>query len=273
MTLTDSPAAGEACGACGGLFPTLVDVFAHPCPATAARRRIGSVIVETADNGFGAPTTRSVDRATEAQVRYLTNLARLAGVEVDTATLTKAEASAKIDRLRADVDGRPAPAPAAGDHRPNRYPGTCRTCRAEVAVGAGRIEKLDGKWATYHLPGGCPERPAPAPAAAPAAPLPDVPAGRYAVDNAEGVLRFYVVDRPDEGRWAGRTFVSVLASDERHPVKGDAARAVLAKIAEDPRAASIRFGRELGVCGVCGRTLTDEASRAAGIGPVCAGKF
>lgn len=30
------------------------------------------------------------------------------------------------------------------------------------------------------------------------------------------------------------------------------------------------FGRLYGVCGVCGRTLTDEASIAAGIGPVCA---
>ncbi|MES2342166.1 MAG: DUF6011 domain-containing protein [Pseudomonadota bacterium] len=28
----------------------------------------------------------------------------------------------------------------------------------------------------------------------------------------------------------------------------------------------------MGECGRCGRTLTDEASRAAGIGPVCASK-
>lgn len=34
--------------------------------------------------------------------------------------------------------------------------------------------------------------------------------------------------------------------------------------------ASNRNGRELGHCGVCGRTLTDEESRARGIGPICA---
>lgn len=33
------------------------------------------------------------------------------------------------------------------------------------------------------------------------------------------------------------------------------------------------FGAIYGVCCVCGRTLTDENSIAAGIGPICAGKF
>lgn len=33
------------------------------------------------------------------------------------------------------------------------------------------------------------------------------------------------------------------------------------------------FGRLYGTCCVCGKTLTDESSIAAGIGPVCASKF
>lgn len=33
------------------------------------------------------------------------------------------------------------------------------------------------------------------------------------------------------------------------------------------------YGKLYGVCCVCGRDLTDEASIAAGIGPICAGKF
>lgn len=102
--------------------------------------------------------------------------------------------------------------------------------------------------------------------------LPDVPAGRYAVDTEEGHLAFYRVDRPTEGAWAGRTFVKVQASDELHPVRGGAAASVLRKIAVDPAAASLRYGREIGSCGVCGRTLTDEDSRARGIGPICAEK-
>lgn len=105
---------------------------------------------------------------------------------------------------------------------------------------------------------------------APAA-LPDVPAGRYAIE-ADGVVKFYRVDRPTEGRWAGRTFVKVQASDDLHPVRGEGARQVLEAIAVDPREASLRYGREIGACGVCGRTLTDETSRANGIGPICASK-
>lgn len=103
----------------------------------------------------------------------------------------------------------------------------------------------------------------------------DVPAGRYAVENEDGVLRFYRVDKPEEGRWAGRTFVSVQASDDWFPVKArDSRNAILAKIqADGPREASMRYGREIGHCGICGRTLTDNESIARGIGPVCAQKF
>jgi hypothetical protein len=101
---------------------------------------------------------------------------------------------------------------------------------------------------------------------------PTVPAGRYAVETEEGHLAFYRVDCPTEGTWAGRTFVKVQASDELHPVRGAAAASVLRKIAVDPAAASLRYGREIGSCGVCGRTLTDEDSRARGIGPICAEK-
>jgi hypothetical protein len=100
-----------------------------------------------------------------------------------------------------------------------------------------------------------------------------VPAGRYSI-ICDGTVKFYRVDKPTEGRWAGRTFVKVQASGEFYPVRNSMARAeILFAIAHDVRAASIRYGRELGVCGVCGRTLTNEESRAAGIGPVCAGRL
>ena len=48
------------------------------------------------------------------------------------------------------------------------------------------------------------------------------------------------------------------------------ARALQAILDQGVRECAIAYGRELGVCGVCGRTLTDENSREAGIGPVCA---
>jgi hypothetical protein len=35
----------------------------------------------------------------------------------------------------------------------------------------------------------------------------------------------------------------------------------------------VRYGRATGNCSCCGRELTDPASIAAGIGPVCAEKY
>lgn len=105
-------------------------------------------------------------------------------------------------------------------------------------------------------------------------PIPDVPAGRYAVTGEQGQTVFLKVDRPAEGTYAGRTFVKVQASDEYHPMALPVAKALLAKILADGlKAASIRYGKELGFCGVCGRILTDETSRAEGIGPKCAQRF
>lgn len=99
--------------------------------------------------------------------------------------------------------------------------------------------------------------------------LPDVPEGRYAVE-VDGVLKFYSVDVSDNG------FVKafVWASDEQHELPFKAMVAVLDLIvAVTPLEASKAFGRAIGKCGKCHRTLTDPNSRAAGIGPVCAGRL
>lgn len=144
---------------------------------------------------------------------------------------------------------------------------------AQVGAGAASISKRDASALIGRLK--ALQAPAPAQVTAkadsPAESTVAVPEGRYAVE-VDGVLKFFKVDCPTEGRWAGYTFIKVQASDEWYPVGRASRQAILAKIAEDPKAASIRYGHELGACGVCGRTLTDEASRAAGIGPVCAEK-
>lgn len=99
----------------------------------------------------------------------------------------------------------------------------------------------------------------------PAAPV-QVADGRYAVEH-QGALKFFKVTN---GRKAGFIFLDVQASDEWHSIRNlTYIREVLALIAVDAKAAMVRYGHELGVCGMCGRTLTDEASRAAGLGPVC----
>jgi hypothetical protein len=113
-------------------------------------------------------------------------------------------------------------------------------------------------------------------AIAPGAPTQDaeVPAGRYAVvDPTDGVIKFYRLDRPTEGRWAGYVFLKVQASDELHPIRNHAHRdSILAAISTDIDGCAAAYGQLLGKCYACGRTLTDETSRALGIGPDCRAK-
>jgi hypothetical protein len=97
--------------------------------------------------------------------------------------------------------------------------------------------------------------------------------GRYAIHNgpkADNGISFYKVDRPDEGRWAGKTFVKQLLSDNETRLSVARAYAVLTALAADPQGAMLLYGQKIGQCGHCGRTLTNEDSRARGIGPICA---
>lgn len=105
---------------------------------------------------------------------------------------------------------------------------------------------------------------------APRPKLPEVPDGRYAVDNKDGETAFYRV-RVSK---TGYVTVVVMASDEERELPFVVARSVLRKIESDGvLEATARYGKEIGECGLCGRTLTDEVSRAAGIGPVCASRM
>lgn len=111
--------------------------------------------------------------------------------------------------------------------------------------------------------------------------FPEVADGRYAISKTAGQiagdeahspgadsrLMFYSVKK---GKHV--TFVDAWASDARWPVKNATEKLrILTAIAADPDAGP-RFGREIGKCYVCGRTLTDETSRSLGIGPVCRGE-
>lgn len=103
--------------------------------------------------------------------------------------------------------------------------------------------------------------------------LPDVPAGSYAIDgsdDAENSIMFVEV-------WRGRTgFVKVYhqTGPNRTQMAWAAVPGILARIeAAGVREAMERYGLELGVCGRCHRPLTNDDSRARGIGPVCASKL
>lgn len=108
---------------------------------------------------------------------------------------------------------------------------------------------------------------------------------RYAVENMEGDLTFIKVDHLDDGKWAGWVFVKQVvggADDRNLPRLGSQKpgalyqgtfERLLLKVLADPVGAAQRYGLELGECSVCGRTLTDADSRAAGIGPKCAERY
>lgn len=100
-----------------------------------------------------------------------------------------------------------------------------------------------------------------------------VPPGRYALPNGKDSLNkhsFYIVQRPDEGKWAGKTFVKRYSSDDETAIPIAQAVNILSKIAADPMGAMLLFGQLEAHCGHCGRRLTNDDSRARGIGPVCA---
>lgn len=103
--------------------------------------------------------------------------------------------------------------------------------------------------------------------------------GHYAVQDGD-TLRFLRVSvrsaapRGVSGSHGRRVFLDEQASDELYPVRAVARQiALLRLIVADPRAALVRYGHEIGKCGVCNRTLTDADSRAAGIGPTCASRL
>lgn len=97
-----------------------------------------------------------------------------------------------------------------------------------------------------------------------------IPAGKYALETPEGYwtndVTFFKLWIGDRGGWN----IHVYGSDTEYTLARSTQYNVLNMIAIDPAKASTRYGHEVGSCGVCGRKLTNDASRARGIGPVCA---
>lgn len=104
-------------------------------------------------------------------------------------------------------------------------------------------------------------------------PHPEVPEGYYALWGKDGAVDFYKLVDWKDARLLFHVYGSPGSLEERRVKRHELAVEVMNAIAADPAAASTLFGRELKTCGVCGSPLTKEESRAAGIGPICAGKM
>lgn len=152
--------------------------------------------------------------------------------------------------------------------RSNAYAGKCGKCSQPVEAQAGRIEKQGGRWVTYHLDGQCPEKAA-------AAPKAEVPEGMHRL--ADGRI-FKVQQSPNSGRRYAKELHIHL--DAEGKATGDGhfvyVRGGISLLSADTIMSleeAKAYGALYGVCCNCGRTLTDEKSIAAGIGPVCVKRF
>ena len=102
--------------------------------------------------------------------------------------------------------------------------------------------------------------------------FPTILDGHYALVGTEGAANeivFYDVWTSSKGR----RMVSLNISDDRQVMPRPQADAILARIAEDPRAAGMLYATKTVRCYLCGRQLTDDESRDRGVGPVCANKL
>lgn len=113
-----------------------------------------------------------------------------------------------------------------------------------------------------------------------------IPTGYYATPSLTGNqdLDFWKVDSPTEGKWAGYTFVKRVigghddqdiprdskkkVSSER-VIKATQREAIAAIMRMGIEASGELFSSELKYCRRCGIHLTDETSRAIGMGPTC----
>lgn len=107
--------------------------------------------------------------------------------------------------------------------------------------------------------------------------MPQIEPGYFAVRFAKnGPLKFFRVRHgKEDSRWAGFLFIDAGRGGPHEGLAWTAVKDVdykqqIAKaINKNPQKAAQTYGQEIGRCGICGRTLTDEISRAFGIGPVC----
>lgn len=99
-----------------------------------------------------------------------------------------------------------------------------------------------------------------------------VPSGRYALEDSDGVWKFFQVKHGHT-----RVFLDMLIGSpgayRQQKIMGVTARKILEAIGENPQKASADFGKQSGTCGVCSSPLTNEESLKYGIGPKCRSKM
>jgi hypothetical protein len=97
-----------------------------------------------------------------------------------------------------------------------------------------------------------------------------IPAGHYAVVwPGNGKTYFFRVTIGKSGKWQGFRFITRQSSDDYLRMTAEGRKAWWPLLLADVTGAAQRYGQEIGRCGFCHKTLTDETSRAYGVGPDC----
>lgn len=146
----------------------------------------------------------------------------------------------------------------------NKLNKPCALCANKVAPGTGwSVVTASNEWFTYHKVGECPK---------PDTRLENVRDGYYALPSATGNndLDFFWVHKSGGVRTVDR----IIGGHAPQPLPHNQTDAVIDRLfaltPEEAYEAQALYGRAIGRCGRCGRHLTDETSRALGLGPDCA---
>lgn len=212
----------------------------------------------TVDNGFGGTTTRSTRqvataRTGEASEKSKTFLRTL---------LAEREGIAEAEAVRATLNG-------------HRTAGTLT--QRVVSKAIDDLKAITVVRTTKMAEGRTVEAHGRATIDKAALPTPARGVLRFAVPNESGSLTFLAF------KYRGEDVIVCQeiggSGDDNYLGRQNAGTAyrgrlsnLVAKVMADPTEAMLTYGREIGRCGHCGTTLTNEASRLAGIGPICAQK-
>jgi hypothetical protein len=220
---------------------------------------------------------------------------------ITTERLTKTGASGLIDFLlkQPKVAAPVVPGQPVRNGEPtNRYGGPCVLCGHDVGAGEGTYRRgARGGWETLHLPGGCPLHLADGEAegavheavvegkhtwASVTALLQARKPGFFAVPSVTGSndLTFFALKvnqgRMDRSKKGQKYFAHIVGGHDEDAMRVTPEFVVKCLAAVDAigeEAAGMAYAEHFVQCFRCGRQLTDEASRARGLGAECATKF
>ena len=230
-------------------------------PPTVKAPKPGEKIVSDAQKNLLAKLTAERDHNHPVVKAYIAKLDEHTAAAVP---MTAKAASKWITSLL-EVHADPA---KKTDVKPNFYDGVCKNCGGQVAAKAGRVEKIAGKWTTFHLNGECLSAEAAAAVLADKVTEPGLYKHTFE-DGTDAVFR--VRWNKMKTRLYGEKVVPPAHKDgEVHFEYNAKAMGFLAKSGKLTWEQARAFGAAYGACIDCGKTLKTDQSLVQGFGPKCA---